>query len=167
MKKLISLVLVSSICSICFSQDFSKWNDYKFSSPADYKDKEPQIKECAMYILSTPYDKKDINRLIASKFILDWMGGTPDYVFSFGDGYKYIANGKKELEISELYVSATVVYVLDNPANAKDNKAADKAAVLKVIDYVANEANKLEPNKRLKKLIEAKKNNTLEQEMHF
>lgn len=167
MKRILLAAFTTLFCVTAFSQDFSKLINYQFESKQDYKAKEPQVKECAQYIISQPFVKDDINRLAASQFIVVWMTGTPDYSFSIGKGFEFISAKKTETDLMGVYMAAMVKFVLDNPDKAKDILSTEKAAIIAVVDYYSNIANNVKPNKKVQKLIEAKKAGTLDDAIKY
>lgn len=162
MKNLILTALATLFFTVSFSQDFSKLLNYQFQSKEDYKAKEPQVKECAQYIITKPFVKNDGNRLAATQFIVVWMTGTPDYTFTIGKGFELVSGKKGETELMGIYLAAMIDFVLNNPDKAKDVPAAEKAAVIAVVNYYSNAANNVKANKKVQKLIDAKNAGTLD-----
>lgn len=167
MKKIILTIFAAALSIVAYSQDFSGLKDYQFASKEEYKAKEPQLKECVQYLLSKPYDKNDVNRQIAQQFMVIWMTGTPDYTFIIGKGYEFVSAKKSDADLMVIYFAGMISFVLDNPDKAKDVPAAEKAAIVKVVDYYADENNNLKPGKQIKKLIEAKKQGKLDEAIQY
>ena len=167
MKKIIFAFFALLVCCTAFCQDFSGLKGYNFTSKEGYKTKEPQLKECLQYLLTKPYDKNDVNRLIANQFTVIWMTGTPDYSFTIGKGFWFISDKKSDPDLMAIYLAAMVSFILDNPDKIKDVPATEKATIIKVVDYYADTNNNIKPGKEVKKLIEAKNNGKLDDAIQY
>lgn len=109
--------------------------------------------QAANYLLSTPIEKNNINRLKSMGYIIRWMTGTPEYSFTLDEQSTKFA--KKNDDLLSLYMAAMTKYVLENKADAKDQNKIKLNAVKLIIIYVKDPANKVKLNGELKKAIEA------------
>jgi len=152
MKKAL-FTLIAVIGSLCaFSQSMPNVDSVKLATSADYRAAEPVALQVSAYILSTPTDDKSIPRLHGTKFLLDWMSGTPDYSFDLDKNViKYFA---KDLDLMGVYTASLASAAIENKT-IKDAKAITALAVKKFVAYISNDSNKVNLNSKLKKMIEA------------
>jgi hypothetical protein len=162
MKKLFALLPLFYF-QTSFSQDLPDYDNIKLIEKADYKVAEPAVIKAATYMLSTPYEKNDVNRLKSLQFIMKWMTGTPDYSFALDASVSKLTKGNDDL--LGFYLATMTKYCLENPANAKDEKLVKLNAVKMLITYCDNPANNIKMTKQLKKLSEAMQKGELEQQL--
>ncbi len=148
----IILTLILNLCIVnSFAQDYSNLANEGFNSSEAYKAAEMQVLECSNYILNNPYVKNDLNRLNALQYILKWMEGTPDYMFTIGDDAMKLTKGKPQL--MTIYFSAMVKTVLENPAsNLSDNEIQQKAKAA-IVEYCSKPVNGIKPTKEIKRIL--------------
>lgn len=160
MKKLILIFFVLvSYCSK--AQTIPDFELIKLEKRTDYKAAEPFVIQTANYILSTPFDKKNDNRLKSVQFIGKWMFGTADYAFVLDDAASKIITGNEDLV--GVYLAAMAKYALDNKTTTADAKTVKLNAINTLLAYSENKSNGLKVSKQLKKIIEAKEKGELEQ----
>ena len=70
MKQLISIFVIAFTLN-SFSQDYTKLAEVTFESAAECKEAEPQVLECANYLLNTTVKSDKLNRLSAFQYILN------------------------------------------------------------------------------------------------
>ncbi|MEO8403609.1 MAG: hypothetical protein ABI480_03405 [Chitinophagaceae bacterium] len=162
MKKLFALLPLFYFHT-SFSQDLPDYDNIQLVEKADYKVSEPAVIKAATYMLSTPYEKNDVNRLKSLQFIMKWMTGTPDYSFSLDASVSKLIKGNDDL--LGFYLAAMTKYCLENPANAKDEKLVKLNAIKTLITYCDNPTNNIKMTKQLKKLSEAMQKGELEQQL--
>jgi hypothetical protein len=143
-----------------FAQTLPNFDVIKLEKPVDYKLAEPYALQTANFILSTPFNKEDKDKISSLRFISKWMNGTPDYSFALGDMEDKLG---KDIDLHGLYMISKVKYVLENKANAKDPKLVKINATTLLINYCSNKDNLVKMSKQLKKLAEAKEKGQLEQ----
>jgi hypothetical protein len=125
------------------------------------KTAELKVLECSNFLLSKPL-VEDLNSLNAVQFILKWMGQTPDYTFSFDD--KLYTSIKSDMMLSGRYLaSQSKVAIIDRPKDY-DNEFQLKYITI-FLEYCADPKNTVKPTSRIKKLIEAKQNGKLREEL--
>ncbi|HZY36472.1 MAG TPA: hypothetical protein VFE53_07485 [Mucilaginibacter sp.] len=145
------LALVGALTG--FSQSMPPLDSVTLASPADYRAAEPTALQISNYILATPSDQKSLPRLIGARFLLDWMGGTPDYTLNLDKNViKYFEN---DIDLIAVYTAALASTAIENKVLIKDSKAINSLAVKKFIAYINNINNKVDLNSTLKKMIEA------------
>jgi hypothetical protein len=120
------------------------------ATAADYRAAEPIALQVCNYILSTPTDDKSLPRLNGTKFLLDWMGGTPDYSFDLDkDVIKYF---EKDIDLMGVYTASLTASAIQNKS-VKDPKTLTSLAVKRFIAYISDNNNKVDLNSKLKKMI--------------
>ena len=150
MKKSI-LFLALFICSLgVFAQDFNTLDVNSLQKAEDYVQAEPQVLECSNYLLSTPHQKENMNRLLAMQYILKWMEGT-DYAFSIDANVVELTDGNNDL--FGLYMATMPKVVLENKeANLSADEVHNRVVNL-LVAYCKEEKNNMKPTKKLKKLM--------------
>ena len=162
MKNLISLLLLFYLNN-SFSQTLPNFDEIKLDQGSDYKAAETSATQAATYILSTPFEKDDLNRLKSLQFIIKWMSGTPDYSFTLDNVASKITKGNDDL--LGIYMACMTQYCLENKESAKDAKLVKLNSIKLLLAYCENENNKMKMTKQLKKLSEANKKGELEKEL--
>lgn len=153
MKKLFPAILISLLAMSVSAQDMKDIDKTPLNKDADFKKAEPRISDAAQYLLSHQADLKNENSSAASRFLILWMTGTPDYSFGVdGDMVKFTG---KNAALSGVYMAAMVKAVLDKPDLAKDTKKFKIASYKLFAEYCANEAYKVEKTAAIKSLIAA------------
>lgn len=155
MRKTLLTLFLFMAASTVFAQTLPKLDSVRLATPADYRAAEPIALQVSNYILTTPSDQQSIQRLNATHFLLDWMGGTPDYTFDLDK--KVIKYFEKDLDLMGVYTAALTSSAIENKT-VKDPKALTSLAVKKFIAYINNSSYNVALNARLKKMIEAGQN---------
>ncbi len=159
-----NIILITALFCSAFAsaQTLPNFDLIKLEKAPDYKAAEPYALQTANFILSNPFkkDEKDKDRMNSLRFIGKWMNGTPDYSFAVGDMEDKIG---KDNDLLGLYMVAKAKYMLENKANAKDQKLVKLNAVTLLINYCENKNKLVRMTKQLKKLSEAKEKGELEQ----
>ncbi len=131
------LTLLSMLAALAgFSQSMPPIDSVRLVTPADYRAAEPIALRVCNYILSTPSDDKSLPRLNGTRFLLDWMGGTPDYTFDLDK--KVIKYFEKDIDLMGVYTAALA-----------------SLAVKKFIAYIGNANNKVAVDSKLQEMIAA------------
>jgi hypothetical protein len=147
-----------------FAQGLPIFDNIKLEQKTDFKSAEPYALEAATYLLSTPYLKDDLDRLKSLQFVIKWMSGTPDYLFTVDDVAGRIIKGNED-ELLGLYMAAMTKYSLENKVSAGDVKLVKLNSIILLLNYCEDPANHIKMSKNLKKLSEAKAKGRLEQEL--
>lgn len=161
MRKIIFALLAVSYSYVSFCQGLPNFDAIPLSGKADYKTAEPYALQASTFLLSTPAEKDNLDRLKSLQFIIKWMSGTPDYMFSIDDVATKIMKGDDDM--LGLYMAAMTKFVLENNEAATDQQKIKLNAVTMLLDYCENPANKIKMSKNMRKLSEAKANGQLEE----
>lgn len=162
MKKLAVIVLALCI-NAAFAQQLPNFDAIQLVEKGDYQVAEPSVMQAVNYILTTPFQKNDLNRLKSLQFIIKWMTGTPDFSFSLDETVSKVSKGNEELV--GIYMACMTKYCLENKASAKDAKIVELNAVKLLLAYCGDEKNNIKMTKQLKKLSEANQKGELEKEL--
>jgi hypothetical protein len=164
MKKISTLLFFVITSLTVFSQNAAAWDAVPMDKDKDFKAAVPKVKECVKYLLSHPFSKEDANCVSASKLLLKWMAGTPDYSFNMlANITKIDPDGK----IVAAYLAALVKEGFDSPDNLKDLKKGEIGAMKIVAEYCENPANKVAQTDEIRKLIKANKDGKLASVLSF
>lgn len=154
MKRLFFVLVLVFVSAFSFAQNLPNYDAIKLEVKEDYNTAaETAALKAASFLLSTPNEKNSLDRLKSLQYLIKWMSGTPDYSFSLGDPVTKFA--KKNEDLLGLYMAAMTKFVLENKADAKDEKKIKLNAVKMLIDYAKDENNKIKINGELKKAVEA------------
>ena len=143
-----------------FSQNFSQFENMQLNTAADYRRIEPQVALACDLILSTPVEQKNKNRLDAIRFMYTWMSGTSDYSFVPDETLKKIISNDREMMC--IYSAGLTKYALQK-GKGVDRSEMKYNAYLALATYCENPENNLKPFGEIKKLIEAKKQNKVQE----
>lgn len=160
--KILVLVLLVSYIKYGSAQSLPNFDIIKLEQARDYKAADPFALQTANYLLSTPFQKDNSDRIKSLQFIANWMNGTPDHSFIFDrKSVGKITNNNNDL--LGLYMAAMVKYSLENKDSPKDPKIIKLNTMTILLNYCENKANNINMSKELKKLSEAKAKGQLEQ----
>jgi hypothetical protein len=160
-KFFISAILFLGLVTACNAQDYSRLKDIEMKDKEDFVKAEDKVMECTKYILTTPMDDENTNRINALQFMLRWMDGTPDYTFSLDETVGKLAQTSDAL--LGVYMACMCRYVLENKEKAKDEKDVKYNSVLLLIDYSKDPNNKVEITGEIENLIRAKDEHRLKE----
>ncbi len=160
-KFLVSVIMFLGYVMACNAQDYSKLKDVELKEKEDFAKAEDKILECSKYILTTPMDDENTNRINALQFMFRWMEGTPDYTFTLDETVGKIAQTSDAL--LGVYMACMCRYVLENKDKAKNEKDVKYNSVLMLIDYSKDPNNKVEITGEIKNLIKAKDEHRLKE----
>ncbi|WP_395046340.1 hypothetical protein [Flavobacterium sp.] len=149
MKKIL-IILALFMCTTIFAQDFSFLEKYELKSDESYVKAEPKVLECANYLFSHPIKENELNRLIATQFIMRWMEGCK-HTFTIDNKMTDLVSDNKDL--FGLYLAGMSKVVIESGATELSaTEVHDKTAAL-LVAYCKNESNGVKPTKGLKKLM--------------
>ncbi len=154
MKKSICLISIILLSLNGFGQNFSQLNNQKLKTSQDFKQAEDNALEASNYLLNTPYNKNDVNRLYAIQYVIKWMEGTPDYTFSIGSKAMTLTKGSDKL--LSLYFAAMTKAVLENKGTKLTDDQIYYESEAYLVDFCANPKNNLKPSKAIKKILRKK-----------
>ena len=146
-----------------YSQSLPNLDEIKLEKPADYKTAEVIATQAATYLLSTPFEKNDLDRLKSLQFVIKWMSGTPDYSFTLDNVATKILKGNDDL--LGLYMACMTKYSLENKVSSTDAAEVKLNSIKMLLAYCENPDNNMRMTKALKKLSEANKKGELEKEL--
>ena len=154
MKRLLFGLLFGLMSAISFAQTLPDYDAIKLEKKEDYDaTADNAALQASNFVLSTPLEKNNLDRLKSLQYIIKWMSGTPGYSFTLdGQATKFAKNND---DLLGLYMAAMTKYVLENKADAKDQNKIKLNAVKLIIAYAKDEKNKVKINSELKKAIEA------------
>lgn len=154
MKRIIFGLLFAFLFHISFAQTLPNLDGISLDKKEDFNSTADNAAlQSASFLLSTPLEKNNIDRLKALQYVIRWMTGTPDYSFTLDEQATKFA--KKNDDLLGLYMAAMTKYVLENKSESKDQNKIKLNAVKFIITYAKNEGNKVKINSELKKAIGA------------
>lgn len=148
-KVIVCLVLVFSSLNL-FAQDFTSLDINSLQTAEDYEKAEPKVLECSTFLLNTPFEANNLNRLSAMSYILKWMEGT-HYTFSIDTQAVELTD--KNDDLLGLYLTTMPKVVLENKGANLSNDEIHNRVVALLIAYCKDEKNNMKPTKKLKQLM--------------
>ncbi len=158
MKYLLFFITCLTAFTGTYAQTNTDYDNIVLKESADYKKAEKTVLEAVDYLLNTPIDESKADRLKATRLIIRWMEGTPDYTFSIEATDIIVDN----LDMMSLYMASMTKYSLENPADAKDTQKVKLNTWKILLGYCDNAAHHVKMSKKLKKLSDANKKGELE-----
>lgn len=159
-----AVLLLVTVAFTSYSQQLPDFTKIPLTRASEYKAAEPSVLRAAVYVLSMPFSKDDHSRIRCVKFILKWMTGTPDYIFTFGESKtRYFKN---QSDLMGLYMAAMSKYALENPASAKDQNTVGVNAMVAVLTYSNNPTNNINMTQPMKRLWEANEEGKLSEALN-
>lgn len=141
------------------AQDYSKLKEIKLSDSLSCSIAQKQVIECCDYLLTTPCSE-NIPALHAMQFIIEWMGATPDYTFSFENNvYKAV---KSDMYLTGRYYASLAKTAIANNYRTNCIDLQCKA-VTTLLEYCEKPNNKIQITSKIQKYLDAKSNNTLKE----
>jgi len=138
------------------AQKHSQYTNVPLETPQDYSRAEKNVLQAANYILSTPLNKQSNSRSEAMHFLVDWMQGTPAFMFPLNEPIGKISSENPELLI--IYMACMTRFVLESDSSkAPDQNEIAYNAYMIFSDYCAEPGNHVTIYGELKNLIDAKK----------
>jgi hypothetical protein len=157
--KRVPIVLLVFLCFSSFAQTTTNYDAVKLESATDCTVAEPLALNASTYLLSTPFEKNDLNRLKSLSFVIKWMSATPDYSFSLDEVATKLMKGN---DLLGLYMAAMTKYCLENKDASTNQKLVKLNAITLVLNYCEDAKNNIKMTKQLSKLSEAKAKGELE-----
>ena len=159
MKKCLFTPLAILLSCVAFSQNMPQTDGIKLDTKENYRAVDTVALHAATYLLSTPIDRNNMNRLKAIQFLMKWMEGTPDYTFSItGNPVSLFV---KDLDMMSVYMASLVSYAIQNKS-VKDDHTIILNATKTLIVYLDNKSNNVNMTGKLWKLSDAEKKRELE-----
>ncbi|MGV3696643.1 hypothetical protein [Flavobacterium sp.] len=155
-KYFLLLFIVSSFSAFCQTN----YDAISLKSDDDSRAANKYALEAANYLLSTPYDKNDLQRAKSLQFMTRWMEATPDFSFYFDQTVtEKIVNGNDDL--LGYYSAAMTKFSLENKDKAEDPGVVMVNSVKMLLAYCENPKNNLKMPSALQKLSDANKKGEL------
>lgn len=158
--KTLRILLVTIIVCLPFrlvAQDYSTLKDIQLTDSKSCLEAQNKVVECCNYLLNSPC-VDNITDLDATRFIMSWMDATPDFSFSFENGF--FVSMKNDLNLTGRYLASMAKTAIES--NIKQNTVElQLQAITKVLEYAELPIHKVKITKKLKKYIDAKNNGTL------
>ena len=152
MKKL-AIIILALCCNSAFAQQLPDYDAIQLLEKGDYKVAEPSVMQAVNYMLTTPFEERDLNRLRSLQFVIKWMTGTPDYSFAIDETATKISKGNADL--LGIYMACMTKYCLENKSSSKDARLVELSSMKMLLTYCEDSRNKIKMTKQLKKLSEA------------
>jgi hypothetical protein len=156
MKRNLVLLFSLAIFSIAQAQNLPTFSTVPLNTTKDFDSSANAVAlQAANYILSVPLPTGNDNatRLTATRFMLEWMAGTPDFNFTVDSTISKIATENDDLV--RIYLSALVKYTIENKQAAKKMNQQKLNAFKITIAYCKVANNNVQIIGELKKLIAA------------
>lgn len=141
-----------------YGQELPNLKNIKLNKKAGYKHAEPTIVKIVDYLFQTPIDKKNKARNNAGQFLVDWMNGTPDYIFYLEEKETSFFNTDSDLLL--MYMAALTKFSLEHPTEKEKQQQALGAMGL-VLPYLYQHSDKKTWTKELWQLYDACQNGKL------
>jgi hypothetical protein len=154
MKRLFLGLLLGFLFNCSFAQSLPALEGIRLEKKEDFNSTADNAAlQASDFLLSTPLDKNNVDRLKSLQYVIKWMSGTPHYTFSLDEQATKFA--KKNDDLLGLYMAAMTKYVLENKADARDQNKIKLNAVKLIVAYARDERNKVKIGSELKKVMEA------------
>ena len=141
-------------------QELPNLKNIKLNKKASYKHAETTVSKVVDYLFQTPIDKKNKSRNNAGQFLVEWMNGTPDYVFYMEEKETSFFNTDSDLLL--MYMAALAKFSLAKPTE-KDKKIQALGAMNLVLPYLYQQSDKKTWTKELWQLYDASENGKLKE----
>lgn len=141
-------------------QELPNLKNIKLNKKASYKHAETTVSKVVDYLFQTPIDKKNKSRNNAGQFLVEWMNGTPDYVFYMEEKETSFFNTNSDLLL--MYMAALAKFSLAKPTE-KDKKIQALGAMNLVLPYLYQQSDKKTWTKELWQLYDASENGKLKE----
>ncbi|WP_199120731.1 hypothetical protein [Pedobacter sp. ASV28] len=161
MKKvlLIALLFFSYHIGICHAQELPNLKNVKLGKKSSYKNAEPTVLKVVDYLFQTPIDKKNKARSNAGQFLINWMNGTPDYIFYLEEKETNFFSTDSDLLL--MYMAALTKYTLLHK-ELKTQKELALGAISIALPYLYQQSDRKTWSKELWQLNDANQNHKLE-----
>jgi hypothetical protein len=160
-KALIIVAVILLVGNVLTAQDYSKLENIVLKDRTDYSKNEDLVLECSNYLINSPIETldKDLNHLKALQFIMRWMEGTPDYMFSLDEPIGSVTRSNTTL--LGIYMACMTKFVIENKDKSKDQNEIKYNSFITFIKYCEDPTKNVKQSKVIKELIKAKNENSL------
>ncbi len=156
MKNLLTLLFLS-FSAAAFAQTYS---NTPVSTAAQCKEAEPVVLQTANLVLSKPLD--DAAARSADAFIWTWAQNT-EHTLPIAGPITKLSGDKANKNLLWIFIACEAKYILEHPEKAKDEDAVLLGAYTMLADYIAKTENGVVVTKNVKKILDAKTNNKMEE----
>jgi len=146
-----------------FGQELPNLKNVKLTKRASYKHAESTVIKVVDYLFQTSLLKKNKSRNEAGKFLVDWMNGTPDYVFYLEERETSFFNTNADFLL--MYMAALTKFSLAHPTEKELRQQAVGAMKL-VLPYLYQQSDKKTWPKELWQLYDASENGKLKEYLY-
>lgn len=153
-------LLLSLQTGLSYGQELPNLKGVKLNKRASYKQAEPTVLKVIDYLFQTPADRRNKSRNDAGQFLVNWMNGTPDYVFYLEEKETQFFNTDSDLLL--MYMAALTKFSLAHPA-VKEKQEQALGAMNLVLPYLYQQSDKKTWTKELWRLYDASKNDKLKE----
>jgi len=158
--KLFLFCLLFLFSTTIFSQTVSQYDNVPLTTAIEYRRAEPQVALAADYVYWSPIDKENVHRKDAISFILKWMGGTSDFSFTPDESMRKITNDDRDLVGT--YAACITKYALQIGKGVNRDSLKYNSYLL-LAKYCENPENNYKQRGEIKKLVDAKNQNKLQE----
>lgn len=145
---------------LSYGQELPYLKGIKFNKKLSYKQAEPTVSKVVDYLFNNPTDRKNKSRNDAGRFLVEWMNGTPDFVFYLEEKETHFFNTDSDLLL--MYMAALTKFSLQHPT-AKEKQDQALGAMNLVLPYLYQQSDKKTWTKDLWQLYDASKNGNLKE----
>ncbi len=157
---LVFFLLFSIKAGSAYGQELPNLKSIKLNSQASYKHAEPTVSKVIDYLFKNPIDKRNKSRSNAGQFLVNWMNGTPDYIFYLEEKETSFFNTDSDLLL--MYMAALTKFSLEHPTE-KEKQTQALGAINLVLPYLYQQSDKKTWTKELWQLYDASKNGRLKE----
>ena len=141
------------------AQDFTKLNEIKLSDSLSCSQAQKKVIECCNYLFSNPCIENSADASVI-KFIVDWMGATPDFSFATEENFLNVI--KPDMYLSGRYFASLAKTAIEK--NYSENSIVLQIiAINAVLDYCESPENKVRISDEIQEYIDAKKAGSLKE----
>lgn len=155
MKKLLLILCLSLTSFLGQAQTvLPDWDAIRLTEKEDYNAAANRAAwQAAAYLLTHPINKEDKLRGSATRYVIEWMMGSPEYSFTMDA--KAMRFAKDNDDWMALFLAGMVYYAVSNNVPKADPKLVTLEACKQVIAYAKNAEYRIKPNAELKKMMKA------------
>lgn len=155
MKKLLMMMPFAFAMYVATAQSsWPDWDGIRLELKEDYNaGANDAAMQASRYLFAHPINEADKLRASATRYLISWMTGSPDYSFTLDAKAMKFAKGNDDW--LSLYLAGMIQYALEKNAPKADPKLVTLEACNKVIAYAKNPDNNIKPNAELKKMMKA------------
>lgn len=161
MKKIsvIVFLLLFVVAGTAFSQSFEVPDGYSFRNKGDYARYENDVIAASKWLFATSLDEQDAKRKIVSKFVAEWLLGSPTVQAEMSQAIMDFE--KKNPGMMVLYFAGCSLFVLEHD-HSRDIRAKHRFALQAMMDFYKSDKG-TRKDKKMKELIKETENGRLDE----